>query len=442
MKPLRTLLRNAVAAILVAITAFAVADNTGRWHKQQVIENDVLGYYAYLPAALVYGDLLNMQHLRTPGDDTVSTEVGYGLFTVPATGHVYNKYPYGNALSMAPAFLVAHAVDTLRNPDTPFRAYAPPYQLAVVITSILCTVGGLLITGRYLRRFLSPGVTTLTLLAIGWGTNLFHYSSILAGYTHPLLFLLFAVVLERSDAWYRNPRRSTALVLGLTLGWIAVIRPVDVLVAIVPLAYALGTARWKMPWQHRSHLALLVGAALLPLIPQLLLWKLGTGHWLHWSYGEEAFHFSAPHIVDGLFSFRKGWFIYTPLAFVAFLGCFSLWKRPALRPYVRMLLCFYLPFLWVVFSWWSWWYGGSFGSRPMIQTLPLLSLPLGMLISDILRQRALVRTTSIILIAGCVILNLFQQWQYLNGIIHHSDMDLARYRAAWGRTTLVTPDTP
>ena len=54
-------------------------------------------------------------------------------------------------------------------------------------------------------------------------------------------------------------------------------------------------------------------------VPQMIYWNEMTGHWLYFSYGsDERFFFGDPAIIKGLFSYRKGLFIYTPLLLFAF----------------------------------------------------------------------------------------------------------------------------
>ena len=63
-------------------------------------------------------------------------------------------------------------------------------------------------------------------------------------------------------------------------------------------------------------------------VPQMIYWKEMTGRWLYFSYGsDERFFFGDPAIIKGLFSYRKGLFIYTPLLLFAFAGVISLWLK-------------------------------------------------------------------------------------------------------------------
>ena len=43
--------------------------------------------------------------------------------------------------------------------------------------------------------------------------------------------------------------------------------------------------------------------------------------------------------------------------------------------------------VYIIFSWWSWWYGGSFGARPMIDSYGILAIPLAAMIEQMLGMR-------------------------------------------------------
>ena len=45
----------------------------------------------------------------------------------------------------------------------------------------------------------------------------------------------------------------------------------------------------------------------------MLYWKHIMGTFFFYSYDQEGFFFGNSHVLDGLLSYRKGWFIYTPI---------------------------------------------------------------------------------------------------------------------------------
>jgi hypothetical protein len=174
-------------------------------------------------------------------------------------------------------------------------------------------------------------------------------------------------------------------------------------------------------------------AAFAVLLPQLFFWKVNTGHWLFYTYGQEGFFFDRPRFFLGLFSYRKGWLVYTPLMIFALAGIPLLLKnaREFFWPVVVMLPLH----LYIIFSWWDFSYGGSFGARPMIEFYALLSLPLGALLWYFKKNILIFRTLQLAMLL-LVMLNLFQTLQYKYGIIHFAEMSGKAYWASFGRLSV------
>ena len=409
----------------------------GFWRQQRVLQWDIEAYYHYLPASIIHGDVRDLDYVANL-DDRLHKDhpSSYGIFHVAETGHECLKYTCGTALFEAPLFLVAHAF--CHSPWTahPPDGYSAPYQLCVSLSSILFSVLGLLLLRSFLLRHTNDRAATLALIAIGFGTNLFFYSTVDSGMSHPYLFFLFAAVLERTDAWHRGPSRGKAIGLGLALGLILLTRPIDIVVVLVPLLWTHGygwRAKWALVRKHRGHILLAAIAAIVPLIPQLLYWKATTGHFIFYSYRTEGFNWSDPHIIDGLFSYRKGWFVWSPLVVLGFIGLAVMLLDRSKRALAWPVIAFFPPALYGIFSWYQWWYGGGFGSRPMIDTLPLFALPIAVLAEKALHKHILLGALLATVILAGVRLNLFQQKQYLSTIVHWDGMTKERYWEIWGK---------
>ncbi len=166
---------------------------------------------------------------------------------------------------------------------------------------------------------------------------------------------------------------------------------------------------------------------------QFAYWRYVTGHWLVYSYKDEGFDFLHPKILNGLFSYRKGWFIYTPMSVVALVGLFYLWKKD--KRSVPALMVYFLVATYLIFSWREWWYGGSFGCRALIESLAFLALPIAAMTEHFLTAVGKLRRTlyfGIILLV--VSLNIFQTYQYSMGLIHWCDMTKDYYWRVFGKT--------
>ena len=150
-------------------------------------------------------------------------------------------------------------------------------------------------------------------------------------------------------------------------------------------------------------------------VPQLIYWKELTGNYFYFSYKEERFYFNNPHILDGLFSYRKGWLLYSPIMTLSVFGLFVM-RNKAKDFKIGIITTFFIS-IYVFFSWWTWWFGGSFGSRPMIDLYAMLALPFAASI-DFFRMNKKRLYIFIPIAAFFFFLGVFQNWQYQQGLIH------------------------
>src|SRR5262249_31399246 len=128
---------------------------------------------------------------------------------------------------------------------------------------------------------------------------------------------------------------------------------------------------------------------------------------------------------------------YTPTMMLAIVGFYFLFKHRS--GLFWPVFIFFLLNLYVVSSWSCWWYAGSFGQRAMVDCYPLMLLPLGALLEDLLPNK----TANRLLLGGLAlftVLNLFQSWQYSAGIIDSSRMTGKYYARIFGKTSVTDAD--
>lgn len=175
--------------------------------------------------------------------------------------------------------------------------------------------------------------------------------------------------------------------------------------------------------------------ALTTIFPQLLYWKTKTGNWFFYSYADwERFYWEDPAIVDGLFSYVKGWYVYTPIMLLATIGIYFVWRFA--KEWLWPLLVFYCLNTYIVLSWWSWWYGGGFGLRAFAEAAAPMSIGLAALLAWIWQQKPIARYSLLLSIVFCVVLNLFQTMQYKRVYIIWNGMTKERYWKVFGKTRL------
>ncbi len=429
-----------LVSVIFLITAGDEVLNLGYWKHQRTLNFDIETYYHYLPATFIHGEPLDLGYVAALDSITLHPgqgQMAHGVHLVQVTGHHVLKVTCGVAICELPLFLCAHAYCLLFDPAIA-DGYSAPYQLMVSFSAVASTFFGLLVLGLFLRRYVTDQACAWALLILGSGTNLFFYSTVDSGMPHSFSFLLFSLTLERTDAWYRSPSAFKAATLGLAIGLATLIRPVDLILVIIPLLWPIPDhqrSRWAMLSRFHGHVLLAILCAATLLLPQTIYWKAATGQWLYWSYESEGFHWADPHIIEGLFGYRKGWIIYSPLVLLGFAGLGLMFARPPWRKFAWPIALFFLPAIYITFSWSSWWYGGGFGCRPLVGSLALLALPLAILAQRLTKHRRLTGPAFAILVLAGITLNRFQQDQFTQTILHWDSMTCQRYWEIWGRST-------
>jgi len=155
----------------------------------------------------------------------------------------------------------------------------------------------------------------------------------------------------------------------------------------------------------------------------MLFWKLQTGNWIVWSYTGEGFYFTRPAIFSVLFSYDKGWFVYTPLAAIAVFGFFPLWKMN--RSAAISIALTLIAAIYFTAAWWCWDYANSFGMRPLIDFCSIVAVLLAALISSL--RKTVLRIFAGVLLLSALVLSGVQTYQYYQGIIQHYSMNKGKY---------------
>ncbi|HZH85953.1 MAG TPA: hypothetical protein VFD77_01465 [Brumimicrobium sp.] len=397
--------------------------NQSPWREKNILQSDVDIYYTYLPAAFINKDpFFELQ-------DPIKT-TKYRIHETPI-GRNAVKTSMGVAIMDLPFFLLGHLY---ANFDDEYKAdgYSEPYQLAISFSSVFYTIMGLLFLWLFLKNTFSRLASILTILFIGLGTNLYFYAFYETGLSHPISFFLLSSLLYMVQNWLNRKTVLTSFLIGVVLGLIVLVRPINILFILpIIILFKDQELNWRAYLKNLflpiSYLLVVVLGGIILFLPQFIFWKIQTGNILYYTYGDEGFFWSNPHILEGLFSFRKGWFIYTPLMFFALFGIVRLYKIQ--KMYFWAITIFLPIFIYVTFSWWCWWYGGGFGARTLVDILPFMALPLASLIEWIISNKR--RSLLLLIPFYLVYLNLYQSWQYSRNIIHYDSMTYEGYKTVF-----------
>ena len=423
--------RKVLLSLLLFFTLYICLN--GNWLRTRYpIQMDANGYYIYLPAAFIYHDLARLSFVDQMPDQF---DRKYFLYRNHNGGYL-SKYSPGVAILQLPFFFAAHFLAPVFNSEQ--SGYSPPYRLAIALSSLFYSVLAFWLLARVLAGYFPPAVVLLTVLSLFLGTNTFFYGVLQAGVTHNYLLFVLVVMVFALNEWWKGENSWYFVLACACVGLSSTIRPTEILTGLIPLSFLwqkfrMGKLATKRIFPGEREIVFGFLAFALAILPVFIFWKYSTGNWISYTYEQEGFYFDRPsQIWYGLFGFRKGWFIYTPLAALAIAGIFLIRRDSSLLPWRRALLI-YLPVnIYIVLSWYCWWYGGGFGQRSFIPSYAILAFPMALLFEKISgRAKAWIAVPVLL-----VLLNLFQSFQYQRQIIHMDAMTWEAYQFIFGKWRL------
>jgi uncharacterized membrane protein YeiB len=83
--------------------------------------------------------------------------------------------------------------------------------------------------------------------------------------------------------------------------------------------------------------------------------------------------------------------------------------------------------VYIVSSWWCWWYGGGFGLRAFIESYAILAIPFATFLTWVARQKLRIKIPISIIVLAITLLSAFHTIQYHYGAIHWGNMNKKAY---------------
>jgi len=411
-----------IVIIFIVLTVIYLEGAKKMWQKEsKVIFWDVKSYYAYLPAIIIHGDPLLTFVNENPAE--------YGNRFWPKKAENGNNViimSMGLSILNLPFFLVAHFTAYIFGFET--DGYSNPYLFFLLISSLFYLTFGLIFLRKILLNFFSDKITAFTIAAVFFGTNLLWYSIFEATMTHAYSFFLFTGFIFLTLKWYQNPNYKNSILIGIIFGFITLVRPTNSVIVLFFLLFNIKSLddlveRLKLFLKNYKFIIIITIFSFLVMLPQLFYWKHVTDHWIYYSYKDgEGFFFLKPEITNGLFSYRKGWFVYTPLMLIALLSIPLLIKIEKLKSFFIPITFFVIFNIYIIFSWWCWWYGGGLGIRALIESYSLMSIPLAGFLDWTLQKKKITKIISYLIVTVLILYGTFTNIQYYYGAIHWEAM--------------------
>jgi hypothetical protein len=384
---------------------------------------DAFGYYMYNPSIYIYGDVSELKWVNqidstyqvTGGEFYQASQVENGRFT--------NKYLGGVALMQTPFFLIGHLVALFS--EAPADGFSPPYQYAIAFAGIFYCLLGFFILRNVLLRYFDDRITALTLLTLGFGSNIIQYAAIDGAQSHIYIFPLYSLILWLTIQWHRNPNWKRAAAIGFVIGLATICRPTELIMVFIPLLWnthhkEARKEKWFLVRKSLPHLYIALLFGIIAILPQLIYWKITTGVFIH-NVGSKWFFFNPWFRV--LFGVQNGFFLYTPIMLLAVFGFFKM-KR---FPFKRSVFVFCLLNIWIIMAWSDWRYGATYSTRAMVQSYPVFALAMGSGLAWLFQRKLGAIVFSVV--AGFLLfLNLFQITQYNSTVLHYHDMNWKYYK--------------
>lgn len=399
---------------------------------KRVIVTDVISYYSYLPAAFINKDISLKFVTReySVSDQFCPDKTPEGKNVIRTT--------MGLSFLYTPFFFLAHVLAEPLGYQA--NGFSDPYKLGLIVSAVFYLGLGLYFLRKILEKYFSSVVTAITIFSITIGTNLVYYSSVEAPLAHVYEFSLISLFIYLVIKWWEMPGLKGAILLGLLSGLITLIRPTNIIVLLILISWnitSIDDLKHRLVFFLRSYylvIAMIISFIII-WVPQIAYWKFITGNYFYNSYATSNvgnFFFYNPQIINGLLSYRKGWLLYTPIMAFALTGIILLFHRR--KELFWPVFIFTVLNIFIVLSWWCWWYGGSFGLRAFIDSYSLLAIPFSVFITWLLDQGKLLKIAGFTILVILIGYNLFETKQYYTGAIHWDSMTKKAYWESFGKT--------
>lgn len=435
------MIKNKITSRIFYITIFIILYLTYKDGAPFILNWDTFGYSAYLPMlfinkSIVLHDLSFFENINNIYHNTPSLY----QFTTLENGSIITRHTVGWSIVMSPFYIIAHLIAKFFGFSV--DGYSLPYQYMMNFGSSFYSIIGLHFLRKILLNFFNDLISAITFIIIVFGTNYFLMQFVSLGSTHNLEFTFLTLLIWLTIKFHEEPSVKKSFLIGICIGLIGLIRPPDLIFCLIPLGWNLniyGGLNGKVNFflkNYKKQILIICFSAIGILFIQLTYWKIASGHFFINSYNNagENFDWLTPYTIDFLFSFRKGWLLYTPVMLFSIIGLFY-WRKNDYLQGNFILVTFFL-FLYVVSCWTTWWYAASYSQRPMVDIYPLLAIGLGYFISQIQNKRNKIIFTVITLFL--VFLNLFQSYQVKQGILHTSLVSKEFYISTFGQLSYPT----
>ena len=384
-----------------------------------VINGDGKDYYSYLTSFFISKDL----HRLNAKD----------LFVVETpTGNI-NMHPAGVAVLQLPFFSLGYLWAKLQSAS--LNGLSWPFQKAINISGLFYMILGLWFTYKtLLLQGFKKLIVFATIFCMAFGTTLLNYGINEASMSHIYSFALVSLFVCLNQQIAYQYSKKTMYAIGLVLGFIILVRPIDgLIILVIPFLYSSFLDFKTRVLEIIKDAKTIVITGFLSAVVfsiQMMIWYFQTGELIKNSYTDNGFYFSKPHILQMLFGFNSGIIPYTPLFIfipVALIILFFKNKFKALVVTVFIGFCLYL-----YSCYWAWTYFDGIGTRVFVDYYVVAAILLAYLFSAL--HTNFRKASAVMLSIGFIAFNFIICYQYKEQIIQSSGMNFDKYSYVFLKT--------
>jgi hypothetical protein len=422
----------------------AQSDNYFKWiHPKKLppehaltIQTDGGGYYAYLPKWFIYSDDKDFHFLEGITLKYKTSSFIYGVRYDYEKHQGTNKYYVGTAICSTPIFLTNHLINKIIYGEG--DGYSKSYQLTVSINAILFWLLGVIGLIKLFKLWKIENFWIITLVAIvTFGTNLNFYTVYFPSFSHVFSFAAISWFVYTGFKWGKSKSQFHFLQLCALLGLIFSIRPTNSLVVLlVPFFFSDWNNFVSLIKEYftKRIVLLVIGFLFFFAFVFIQLYNIYNqiGSWSLNTYSDEHFDFLYnPQVFNVLFSYKKGFFLYSPVMLLIFIGLIRFYKFNKYQFLGWLIVC--CSFVYLTSAWWCWWYGGGLGMRPLIDVLPIFIIPIAIFFKY---SSKMIQFLFLLIAISFIYMYQIFQIQYNKNIIHYDLMDKENYWRIFMKTDM------
>jgi hypothetical protein len=405
------------------IYIFLINNYIGKVEKR--ISSDGEGYYDYLPSIFIHADIVRKDS-SIKKDTALFSRINSLTVYIDYENGKVNKYPCGTAILQFPFFAYTYLTTDLKKNS--YNGYEPPFHKTIFHATLVYLFLGIFFLKKLMELFkIKKHIIFFSQLILVLATNVTNYSNLDASFSH--VYSLFAITafFFFVKSYFLFNKLDHFIYACIFLGLIIILRPINVItILFVPfLAGSLSQLKNGITHILFNPKKLVFGVFLIFMVLsiQSTLWYFQTGHFFLYSYQGESFNFYKPEFMNILFSYKKGLFIYTPVLLFSFLAL--IWFIYNKKYYLFFTWILFFIFLtYILSSWWSWYYGCSYGLRAYIEFFPIFFMIFAIMLNEVnLRTKSVILLLSILTIP----VNIIQTYQYKEFILDWVNMDKDKY---------------